>query len=153
MGPFIERLIDDDPKNLHRWRVTVGYVLMSLLIIVVFNTSALTAGVPIPGRGRVIHETEIQKHVDAAVQPVKDDVAKIKDQQAKDSEKLDAVLEQVNESLAQTKAAEIRELVYKRCHIATYEEREPINAEIERKQIEYKKLRGEPYDKPTCAEL
>lgn len=151
LGTLIERLIDDDPKNLHRWRTTVGYIMLGVLAALAWVGTAMTAGVP--GPGKVIFERDLQQHVDKAVAPVKEDVKKVQEQQALDSKKLDAVLEQINESLAQTKAAEIRQLIYKRCHLATYEERETINAEIERKQVEYRKLKNERYDAPSCQEL
>lgn len=60
----------------------------------------------------------------------------------------------VKGSLAEAKAAEIRALVYKRCKTADYSEKESINKEIDRKQDEYRNIRGvTSYNEPRCDQV
>lgn len=95
----------------------------------------------------------LEKRIAEVVSPVKDEqkelklaLADLKVIQTRDSSRLST-------SLSNGIASEIRYLLAKRCKETNAFERDTLWREIERKQDEYKELRGEKYALMTCAEL
>lgn len=88
----------------------------------------------------------VDKKIAAAVQPIKQEMAEQRTI-------LNEVSQQLQDTLAENKASEIRHLVSRRCKETNTEERNRIIREIDRKQEEYKRLRkGERYA-ITCEEV
>jgi hypothetical protein len=67
--------------------------------------------------------------------------------------KVDHMSALLMDQLANSKAADIRFTISKRCKTQGYVEREELNREKDRLQREYRALRGEFYDEPECADL
>lgn len=147
-----ERFFDhDDPVKVRRWRIFVSQVLIILCGYAAFTMSAMTAGVP--KAGELVWSKDVQDKVQQASQPIKEQLEEVKAAQASTDKKVDLLTESVNLQLAQSKAAEIRLLTYKRCKAQTFSDRDRLNGEIYEAQREYKKLTGEVYLPPGCSEL
>lgn len=83
--------------------------------------------------------------IDKKIEPLRNDMAKI-------DAKVSALSEQIVQSLASSKASDIRQLASRRCR-AKAEEKEAINREIDMRQDEYYRLTSRLYQLPTCTEL
>jgi|SRR5690554_4181132 len=116
-----------------RGAVVVGWrgwiVLLSLYVF---------AGWQVVGIARPARADEVDKKIEKAIEPIKKELG---EQRAI----LDSLSEQLTVALAEAKASEIRHLVSRRCKETDPREKDRIIKEIDRKQEEYVKLRGERY--------
>lgn len=89
---------------------------------------------------------DVDKKIAAAVEPIKQEMSEQRTI-------LNEVSQQLKDTLAENKASEIRHLVSRRCKETNTEERNRIIKEIDRKQEEYKRLRGGERYAITCEEV
>lgn len=97
------------------------------------------------GITRPARADEVDKKIETAIQPIKQEMAEQRTI-------LNDVSRQLTDSLAESKATEIRHLVSRRCKETDPTERNRTIREIDRKQGEYKRLRGERYS-VSCEEV
>lgn len=97
------------------------------------------------GITRPVRADEVDKKIETAIEPIKKEMTEQRTI-------LNDVSRQLTESLAESKATEIRHLVSRRCNETDEAERNRIIREIDRKQDEYKRLRGERYS-VSCEEV
>lgn len=140
MNPNSKWLTSGLTEDQIRGAIVVGWrgwiMLLSLYVF---------AGWQVIGLGRPARADEVDKKIEKAIEPIKKEL----------SEQrliLDTVSEQLTVSLAESKAAEIRHLVSRRCKEIDPRERERIIKEIDRKQNEYVQLKGERYV-ISCSEV
>jgi len=137
---------DATPQRIQSWRWKVAGSLMVLWVVAGFNLAAMFTG--LPKVGQLVWADGISNKAD------KQEVSALIVQNAQTQATLVAIQESLNESLAQAKASEIRAAALKRCAApANSAERESLTREIDRLQTDYKKIKGEVYDKPSCGEL
>ena len=117
------------------WR---GWI--ALLSVYVF------AGWQVLGVSRPVRADEVDAKIATAVQPIKQEMAEQR-------VILNDVSRQLTDSLAESKASEIRHLVSRRCKETNSEERSRIIKEIDRKQDEFKRLRGGERYVISCGEV
>ena len=138
---------EDNPTAVRRWRFTVSHVLVVLVVCMIFVLSAMTWGIPL--LGQLVWTRDVEEMIEkrkSITNPAFDQLRNLSLQQQKDHELLVRFL-------AQTKAADIRVAALKRCRAKNSGERDINTREIDRLQIEYEALLGEPYSLPGCAEL
>lgn len=137
---------DATPQKIASWRWKVAGSLMVLWAWAGFTLAAMLTGVP--KIGQLVWADGLNVKAD------KQEVSALIVQNAQTQATLVAIQESLNESLAQAKASEIRAAALKRCAApANSAERESLTREIDRLQADYKKIKGEFYDKPSCTEL
>lgn len=116
------------------WRL--GVIAFCLWAIGTFNTY---------GVGGFARADEVDQKIATAVEPIKKEL----------SEQrliIESVAQQLTETLVEAKASEIRHLVSRRCKETDATERSRIIRELDRKQYEFAKLRGERYV-VSCGEV
>lgn len=106
-----------------------GVVVTALWIVGAFQNQGF------PGFARA---DEVDQKIEKAIEPIKKELSEQRTI-------LDTVSEQLTATLAESKAAEIRHLVSRRCKETDPREKDRINKEVDRKQEEYVKLRGQRY--------
>jgi hypothetical protein len=133
---FIRPPEDAEWKTVNRWRWNVA---MTLLVL-----SALVAWAYGP-KGFAGDALVDQKIADAQ--------RPLMEAQKKTNDKVDRMSTLLMNQLANSKAAEIRLNISKRCKSNSIPERDYLAAEKDRLQEEYISLKGVRYVEPTCAEL
>lgn len=130
-------LTDDQVKG----AIVVGWRgWIALLSLYVF------AGWQVLGISRPVRADEVDKKISTAIEPIKKEMAEQRTI-------LNDVSRQLTESLAESKATEIRHLVSRRCKETDVNERNRIIRELDRKQDEYKKLKGGEKYTVSCEEV
>lgn len=116
-----------------RGAVVVGWRSWILLLSVYVFFGWQIIGITRPARA-----DEVDKKISTAIEPIKKEMIEQRTI-------LNEVSRQLTESIAESKASEIRHLVSRRCKETDVNERSRIIRELDRKQDEYKNLRGERY--------
>lgn len=141
---IIEILFFTEPSPAaHRtWRVTVSLLMLAFILGGLWAIGAF-ARFGLPG---FLVAPVIDAKITQAIQP-------LHDEQVKQGSLLTFLSDQVRDSLAEGKAAEIRAISIKRCKSRDEPERDDFNREIDRKQAEYYKLNARYYTTPNCDQL
>lgn len=104
------------------------------------------AGWEVLGIHRPARADEVDEKIAAAIEPIKKEMSEQR-------EIIEKVAGQLTQSLAESKAAEIRHLVSRRCKETDARERDRIIKELDRKQEEYKLLSGGVRYLISCSEV
>jgi ABC-type phosphate transport system auxiliary subunit len=121
-------------RQINRWRWNV---CLSLLVL-------------FAGTGFLFKQVSWASDVDKKISDAQKPLA---DAQKKTDEKVDKISVLLTNSLANSKAAEIRLTISKRCKTVGFIEREELAREKDRLQEEYKTLKGDYYREPQCGDL
>lgn len=135
-------LTKEDPSRaeIRNWRLVISAALLSVLAFVawalgfVWNTEGLA------------YAADVDKQIEKALEPVGDRLTAIELEQTVQGGFLKTLVK--NDS-----ARQIRNELRARCKSTSSEEKERINAAIEKYQADYKTAAGEKYDEPNCEDL
>lgn len=131
---FVRPPEDADWKHVNRWRWNV-----SLMLLVLAGTIGWMYK-------NVAWAGDVDKKIAAAIEP-------LTKEQKEQGQKIDIVAKLLTEQLAESKAAEIRLNIAKRCKSNSASEREALAKEKDRLQEAYKSYKGDYYREPGCGEL
>lgn len=132
----------NDPASLKKWRLVVSLSITSLTLFAIWALGVFSNY----GSPGFAYAGDLENRVVKLVQP-------LKEEQAAQRTLLANVSEQLKDTLAEGKAAEIRAQAVKRCKTKDESERETINREIDRKQAEFFRLESRYYLVPDCGAL
>ena len=134
--------VDGNPAAQRKWRLMIAIIVLVLIVFVMWAIGSFEK-FNLPGFAM---SAEVDAHITRAISPVHEE-------QLKNSQKLESLADQVRDSLAETKASEIRAVAVKRCKEKNSDQREYLNREIDRAQSEYFKLVSRYYAIPACDSL
>lgn len=129
---FIRPPEDATPKQLKRWRWNVALSLLAGFLFCCWSLSPWGY---------------------AKASEVDDKISTLRGEMAAQSAITNKLAGQVTTALGEWKATEIRSVASKLCRESMLAERDKLNIEIDRKQEEYKNLKGERYQIPGCDRL
>lgn len=136
---LIEKLLPPEhatPKEIARHRM-----MLSLTVIcIVFGCSFAASPKGFAWAG------DVDMKISTAIRP-------IAAEQKAQGDKLDKVTRLLTEQLAATVAAQIRLTISKRCKTQGFAEREELNREKDRLQMQYMEYKNQWYTEPTCGDL
>lgn len=133
---------EQSPEAMRRWRLMVSMILLMFMICGFWAIGGL-ARFGLPG---FLVAPIIDNRISQAIAP-------LHEEQVRQGSLLSFLSDQVRDSLAEGKAAEIRAVSIKRCKSHDEPERDNFTREIDRKQAEYFKLNSRYYSTPTCDQL
>jgi len=128
---------------LHRWTFKVSLAVLTFGVV---GSWAFTPW----GFARA---DDIKAKVDEAIAPITAEVAQVKKQLTDINSQVEVNSRRLSLALANGIASELRFIQAKRCKEQSPAERDRLIAESDRKQDEYRELRGEYYRIPRCEDL
>jgi len=137
---FLRPPLDADPKKQHRWQTNVAISLGAVGLFLFWSLTKYGFALA----------SDVQQKVEKAVEPLRTEIATIKEVQAEQSKQqaetkviLQRLSDQITDQLISSTGSQIRLLTGKRCKEFDAAERERINREIEKLQLTYRQQTGD----------
>lgn len=130
------------------WEVCTAGVLISLLAFAVMASGWL----PFFGSG-FVYGADLDPKIEVRVAKTEKKIDEISKKQTETSNAVKDMRNLVLESLIEGAQAKIRSQLLRRCKTLGADEREEINREIERLQVQHNNYRGYRYSEPRCDQL